>query len=333
MKRWIVAGALLAAPGIAVAQPRQGSTVPRSKACAEPLAIQVLLDRRGFSPGEIDGKLGANAARALSAFQEASGLPVSGAGDCATYAALDDGQPVTVEYVVTASDAEGPFVESIPAELPEQAALPELGYTSIAESLAEKFHASPQLLIELNPGVRFETGTSIKVPGVTPFSADALRPRSEKSEAPEKAAGPDKPAGGAKAAVIQVSAADSTLRVIGADGRVLASAPVTSGSKHDPLPIGEWRVTGVSRWPTFRYNPDLFWDADPTHTKAILKAGPNNPVGVVWIDINVEHYGLHGTPEPGRIGHAQSHGCVRLTNWDAARVASMVGVGTRVVFK
>ena len=115
-------------------------------------------------------------------------------------------------------------------------------------------------------------------------------------------------------------------------GKVIMHAPVTSGSQHDPLPIGSWTVTAVARNPSFNYNPDLFWDADPKHAKAKVPPGPNGPVGVVWIDINKPHYGIHGTPEPGTVGHTQSHGCVRLTNWDALKLAAMVGKGTKVEF-
>ena len=118
-----------------------------------------------------------------------------------------------------------------------------------------------------------------------------------------------------------------------ADGTVVFFAPVSSGSTHDPLPPGDWKVTGVGWHPVFHYNPDLFWDAKPKDEKATIKAGPNNPVGVVWIALNLEHYGLHGTPEPGNIGRTQSHGCVRMTNWDAARVAALVKPGTPVTFK
>jgi lipoprotein-anchoring transpeptidase ErfK/SrfK len=116
------------------------------------------------------------------------------------------------------------------------------------------------------------------------------------------------------------------------EGHTLLFAPVTTGSEHDPLPIGEWKVRGVLHDPEFHYNPELFWDADPSHAKATIKPGPNNPVGVVWIDLSREHYGLHGTPEPSEIGKTASHGCVRLTNWDAERVASLVHPGTRVLF-
>jgi lipoprotein-anchoring transpeptidase ErfK/SrfK len=323
MKGWIVLCA--AVPSLALAQARPGPTI-QPQACGDPLAIQVLLDRRGFSPGEIDGKLGANAARALTVFQETAGVAVTGKADCETYAALDDGQPITTDYTIPPEDAQHPFADAIPSELPEQARLPELAYTSLAERLGEKFHASPRLLADLNPGVGIEAGATIKVPAVTPFLVDELRPATAKSSGIPRNPGDEN-------LVIEVSAAASTLRILDAAGRVIGSAPVTSGSEHDPLPLGTWKVTGVSRWPTVRYNPDLFWDADPSHTKAIIKPGPNNPVGVVWIDINVEHYGLHGTPEPGRVGHAQSHGCVRLTNWDAARVAALAAAGTRVVFK
>ena len=131
---------------------------------------------------------------------------------------------------------------------------------------------------------------------------------------------------------IEVSRSGSTLRAIRADGSMALFAPVSSGSEHDPLPIGTWKVTGTSWMPPFHYNPDLFWDADAADEKAVIKPGPNNPVGVVWVDINVPHYGMHGTPTPNLVGHAQSHGCVRLTNWDAARLASLVKPGTRVVF-
>jgi lipoprotein-anchoring transpeptidase ErfK/SrfK len=132
--------------------------------------------------------------------------------------------------------------------------------------------------------------------------------------------------------VVTVAKATKSLTVTDADGKVVFYAPVTTGSEHDPLPIGEWKVNGVQMRPTFRYNPALFWDADPAHAKAVIPPGPNNPVGLVWIDISKEHYGLHGTPEPATIGRTESHGCVRLTNWDALKVAAMVKPGTRLVF-
>ena len=132
---------------------------------------------------------------------------------------------------------------------------------------------------------------------------------------------------------VQVARADSSLRVLDAGGKVIFFAPVTTGSEHDPLPPGNWTVTGVDWHPAFHYNPDLFWDAKPGDNRATIKAGPNNPVGVVWINLSLEHYGLHGTPEPANIGRTESHGCVRLTNWDAVKVASLVKKGTPVIFQ
>ena len=133
--------------------------------------------------------------------------------------------------------------------------------------------------------------------------------------------------------MVIVAKDDSSLRVAKADGTIVFFAPVTTGSEHDPLPIGDWKVTAVSWKPTFHYNPDLFWDAKESDAKATIKPGPNNPVGIAWIDVNIEHYGIHGTPDPGRVGHAESHGCVRLTNWDAARLAALVKPGTPVQFR
>src|SRR6185295_8879081 len=182
--------------------------------------------------------------------------------------------------------------------------------TSILEMLGERFHASPDYLRRLNPGATFSAGDEVKMPNTRrpPAAADA---------------------GGVQ---VVVSKQAGTLTVE-RDGKVLFFAPVTSGSAHDPLPIGEWKVKGVSRDPVFRYNPDLFWDSDATAVKATIPAGPNNPVGVVWIDLDKPHYGLHGTPEPRTIGRTASHGCVRLTNWDAMTVAGLVKPGTPVLFR
>jgi lipoprotein-anchoring transpeptidase ErfK/SrfK len=286
--------------------------------CRDALAFQVLLDRQGFSSGEIDGRIGANTSRALAAFQEARGLPPSGAPDCATLEALGRDTPIVIDYTISENDADGPFAETIPSDLVEQSKLPALAYRSAEERLAEKFHTAPALLKRLNAGARFAPGEIVKVPNVEPFD-DRTKPAVvAKGEAPSHR--------------IEVSR-EGSLRVWRQDGTLVFFAPVTSGSEHDPLPTGEWKVLSVNWMPVFNYNPDLFWDAEPSHTKASIKGGPNNPVGVVWIDINVEHYGIHGTPEPSRVGHSQSHGCVRLTNWDAARVAALAGPGTAVVFK
>jgi lipoprotein-anchoring transpeptidase ErfK/SrfK len=292
---------------------------PAASPCGDPVSFQVRLDRHGFSPGEIDGTLGENAARALRAYQSAHGLPATGRPDCASWKALDSPdapEPLTT-YRITPPDARGPFTPEIPADLTEQARLPALDYRNLTEKLAERFHAAPQLLAALNHGKKIEPGETIRVPNVTPYVPTNTRPAAARSADVR----------------VDVSRSRSTLRVTHPDGSLVFDAPVSSGSEHDPLPIGHWHVTAVSWMPEFHYNPALFWDANPSNAKATIKPGPNGPVGVVWIDINVPHYGLHGTGEPALIGHAESHGCVRLTNWDAARLAALVRPGTPVNFE
>jgi lipoprotein-anchoring transpeptidase ErfK/SrfK len=264
------------------------------------LATQVMLDRAGFSPGEIDAVHGTSTDRALAAYKNNGGNADALPAD-----------PLT-DYTITEQDAAGPFTPSIPSDMMEMSKLPALGYTSILEMLGERLHASPALLKRLNPAATFAGGETIRVPNV-----------SSQNEGTNAAV---------TAVTVTVRKSTSDLTVTDATGRILMYAPVTTGSEHDPLPIGEWKVNGVQRDPTFHYNPALFWDAERGHAKASIPSGPNNPVGVVWVDISRPHYGLHGTPEPSKIGKTESHGCVRLTNWDAVKLASLVRPGTRVVF-
>jgi len=300
-------------------RPAAGAHAATPLPCGDYTGFQVLLDRQGFSPGQIDGKAGANLSKALTAFQEARKLTSSGRPDCETWKALgaDSTEPTVTDYTVTDDDVKGPFEKRIPPKLADQAKLESLGYQSTAELIAERFHVSPALLTQMNHGAAMTAGKTIKVPAVTPFNPET-KPVFDAANA---------------GLVIQVSRAESALRATRADGTLAFFAPVSSGSVHDPLPPGEYKVNGVSWHPVFHYNPDLFWDAKPKDEKATIKSGPNNPVGVVWIALSLEHYGLHGTPEPANIGHTQSHGCVRMTNWDAARVAALVKAGTPVTFK
>lgn len=275
---------------------------------------QALLDRAGCSPGQIDGAWGRNSKIALAGFQQLNQLPITGEMDAKTWALLVDaaeGDPFTT-YSVTELDLAGPFTPDIPSDYMEQSLLPGLYYRDVLEALGEKFHVSPALLKKMNPQAQFIAGEQIVVPNV--YSTPPSKPAS------------------AEDAVIYVQRSTSAVTVQHVDGTYLFFAPVTTGSEHDPLPVGEWKVNGVERNPPFYYNPGLFWDANTSHTKARIPPGPNNPVGLVWIDLSKEHYGLHGTPEPGKIGHTQSHGCVRLTNWDALELADLVRPGMKVLF-
>lgn len=300
---WLTSTVLLVPAPFAAAE--QQPKPPAAAVAADMMATQVLLDRAGFSPGEIDGRGGRNTQTAIRAFEKANHTTIAQALVAAT-------DPPTIVYTISEADAGVPTVASIPEDMMEKAKLKRLEYTSVLEMLAERFHASPALLKRLNPAAKFTAGEQITVPNVHVVS---------------EAEG--KPIAGI---VVRVSKQTSALTVTDAAGKVIMHAPVTSGSHRDPLPIGSWTVTAVARNPTFNYNPDLFWDADPKHAKATIPPGPNGPVGVVWIDLNKPHYGIHGTPEPGTVGHTTSHGCVRLTNWDALKLAAMVGKGTKVEF-
>jgi lipoprotein-anchoring transpeptidase ErfK/SrfK len=275
---------------------------------AEVIRAQILLDRARFSPGEIDGVYGGALQIAIRGFQEKHNLQPSGVIDAATWKLLNaDGKPLLTTYTVTAVDAKGPF-QPIPDDIIQQARLTRLGYESVAEKLGEKFHLSPKLLAELNPGKKLKPGERIVVPSI--------------ARAP---AGP--------AARVSVSKSKRTVSAFNAAGKLLAQYPSTIGGRHDPLPIGSWRITIVQHNPIFYYDPQRFWNADPKHTKAKIAPGPNNPAGVVWIGLSKEHYGIHGTPDPGQIRHEESYGCIRLTNWDASDLARMVRRGTPAILE
>jgi len=278
-----------------------------------PLAVklQVLLARAHFSPGEIDGKLGANAQKALRAFAETQQLPADGKLTREVWQKLTaDSRPIMTQYTVAAKDVGGPFLPKLPTRLDDMKDLKALSYTSPREALAEKFHVSEDLLSKLNPGQKFDqAGAVIIVPDLatSKLAADAV-------------------------ARLEVDKNRDAVRAFDKSNNLVAFFPATVGSEEKPSPSGNLKVVSVTPNPTYRYNPDYHFKGVKSKTAFTITPGPNNPVGTVWIQLNGEGYGIHGTPNPGKISKADSHGCVRLTNWDAEELAQLVKKGMSVDF-
>jgi len=296
------------------------------------LQAEVLLDRAGFSPGVVDGHDGDNFAKALRAFQQVQGLQV-GPLDQATLEKLGQmgGGPALGEYTIQPQDVAGPFVAEIPRQFDEMAQLPQLAYPNPRQLIAAKFHMSEGLLAALNPGKNFaEAGTVLSVPNVPQGGDDPAVVAQELHQHRGNTGSSAAP--GQAAARVVVNKGNRTVQVFSADNRLLAFLPASIGSAEKPAPSGTFQVARVDYNPTYTYDPVYHFKEQKTQHKATVKPGPNNPVGVVWIALSVKGYGIHGTPDPDAVGKTQSHGCIRLTNWDALTLARLVRKGTPVEF-
>lgn len=299
------------AAAIASAEPSK-KTLSNEKPTAAGVRLQVLLDRAHFSPGEIDGKFGENAKKALRAYAEARQLPSSDELTDDVWKALQaDGRPPTGTYTITDKDVAGPFLHKLPARMEDMKDIPKLGYTSAREALAEKFHMSEQLLAALNPGRHFDrAGETIAVVDTSDGG----------NAAP------------AKADRVEIDKKRQTVKLFDKSNALIGFYPASVGSEEKPSPSGTLKVTEIDPNPTYRYNPAYHFKGIHSRRPFKIRPGPNNPVGTVWINLSADGYGIHGTPSPQNISKGQSHGCVRLTNWDAGRVAASVAKGTPVAF-
>jgi lipoprotein-anchoring transpeptidase ErfK/SrfK len=278
------------------------------------LRAQVYLDRIHYSVGAIDGRWGRNSAITVWFFQRARGMPATGDLDEPTFrrlAAEAAYAPVVVTHTLTPDDLKGPF-RPVPDSPYEKAKLDYLGYETLREKLAERFHSSEEFLELLNPGVNFSelNAGTINVPNVRePMITDQN-----------------------DIARIVISISGNALNGFDANGDLVFHGPTTVGSAYDPSPTETLHIVKIYPNPTFHYDPTLYHEVPDDQPDAHLPPGPNTPVGVVWMALSKEHYGIHGTPDPESIGYASSHGCVRLTNWDADELAHRVSEGVTVAF-
>ena len=346
LKSILVAGLMVGGAGLALAQAPVGKAdasvpfvqpgTPGSPIDGAMFHAQVLMSAQGFSPGVIDGKAGESFKLALRSFQEARGLPLNGKLDAATRAALmTANRPSTVMVRLGPDDVRSQYVMPLPKDPEKQAELKFMGYRNMLEKVAERYHTTPDTIVALNgPDELIGDGQTLRLPNVIPGSRDyAGVPGNGASLFNLLNVDAQQPQGN----YVVVDKSDGVLKVYegqagGDNGTLVAAFPVTMGSKKYPLPIGRWKATTYAYLPPFLYQPDLLQNAK-TDKDVTLPPGPNGPVGVAWLDLTKEHYGIHGTNEPQTIGRAESSGCIRMTNWDVVRLSRMLKPGFTAIFQ
>lgn len=294
---------------------------------------QILLGAAGFSTGVIDGKDGSSFKEAVRGFQQSRGLQVTGRLDTPTRQALLEQNRRSTGYVkLSRADISGDYVPRIPKKYADQAELPGLKYRNMLEEVAERYHTTPEAIIALNgPKALIGIGKTLRLPNVIPASRDyrgEMKPE-HRAWFAKLNIDSNQPRGD----YIIVDKSEGQLKVMDGSARLVAQFPVTTGSDYDPLPLGNWKVITYAFLPPFHFQPELFWDVEDAKPEEMLPPGPNSPVGVAWLDLSKEHYGIHGTSEPQNIGKTESHGCLRLTNWDVLRLSQIMKPGFRAVFR
>jgi lipoprotein-anchoring transpeptidase ErfK/SrfK len=344
---WILCGVF---PAAAKKKPTRKTAATNKTQIEAAAQLQVLLDRANFSPGKIDGSYNDFTWKALALYRESRGeqpqSPPSKSGLHANVppdvSGLDLGsvEPVFISYTITEPDLQS--VDRLPNHVSEQAKLKFLSYRDVAEAIAEKFHTDIHFLEQLNARKLkvLKAGDQLTVPNVEPFelaSVKDIQPGSETAsqaaneveEQAETQASTPAESGAPRNVSIKVDTKTNMLGVL-ENENLIAAYPVTIGSAHTASPIGDWKVRGIAKLPKFRYDKEMLEHGERSGNFYMLAPGPRNPVGVMWIAFNKKGIGIHGTDDPGSIGHAVSHGCIRLANWDVARLATKIKAGDTV---